>query len=90
MELIFLTISAKKLDKNELISSRVHSLCFHEEPFRLTPVPDKEEELESSRRCTALGESKILCYQSVNRNPLLCLNGGLLQNTKNIYTAQLK
>ena len=84
MELIFLTISAKKLDKNELISSRVHSLCFHEEPFRLTPVPDKEEELESSRRCAALGESKTLCHQSANGNPLLCLNRGVLQNTKKL------
>ena len=48
-----------------MISSRVHSLCLHEEHFRLTPVLDKEEELESSRQSAALGK---LCHQSVNGN----------------------
>ena len=51
-----------------MILSRVHSLCLHEEHFRLTPVLDKEEELESSRQSAALGENKKLCHQSVNGN----------------------
>ena len=51
-----------------MILSRVHSLCLHEEHFKLTPVLDKEEELESSRQSAALGENKKLCHQSVNGN----------------------
>ena len=54
--------------KNAMTSSRVHSLCLHEEHFRLTPVLDKEEELESSRQSAALGENNKLCHQSVNGN----------------------
>ena len=54
--------------KNAMTSARVHSLCLHEEHFRLTPVLDKEEELESSRQSAALGENKKLCHQSMNGN----------------------
>ena len=48
-------------NKNAMTSS----MCSHEEHFRLTPVPDQEEELESSKQSAALGEIKKLSHQLV-------------------------
>ena len=47
--------------KNAMTSSRVHSLCLHEEHFRLTPVPEEKEELESRRDGALLLEKAKSC-----------------------------
>ena len=69
--------------KNAMTFSRVHSMCLHEEHFRLTPCQKRKKSLRA--------EETVLCswrkqkVASVNGNPLLCLNRELLQKVDLIF-----